>query len=301
MSNTLNAVDVLCLGHASYDLIFALSHHPCADEKTVADGFLSCGGGPAANAAVTVARLGYSAAFSGYLGNDVYGDSHCQELLKEGVDTQLLVRGVSPTPLSVVLVKPDGKRSLVNYKGNTKALPSGSADFSNIRPKAVLFDGHEPELALDFLKQTRGEVPSVLDAGSLHDGTAALMGKVDYLVCSEKFAMQFAGDKAVALSRLAEIAPVVVITLGEKGLVWRQGGDAGSLLAPPIVAIDSTGAGDAFHGAFAAGVAENIKWPELLRYASVAGALCCMQMGARPGLPNRMQLLGMLQQWQENA
>ena len=89
---TLN-VDVLCVGHASYDLVFSVAHHPSADEKIVADGLLSCGGGPAANAAVCVARLGFTSAFAGYLGRDLYGDNHFQELNDEGVNTQLIIRG----------------------------------------------------------------------------------------------------------------------------------------------------------------------------------------------------------------
>ncbi|MDO9104224.1 MAG: PfkB family carbohydrate kinase [Methylovulum sp.] len=293
-------VDVLSIGHASHDLVFSLAHHPEADEKTTADKLLSCGGGPAANAAVTVARLGYKAAFSGYLGNDIYGDNHLKELQAETVDTRWIVRGASPTPLSVVLVKPDGKRALISYKGETLALPAHSIDFSGLCPKVVLFDGHEPQLALSFLQQTRSNLPSVLDAGSLHDGTVALMDKVEYLVCSEKFALQYAGDAIAALSRLILLAPVVVITLGERGLIWRRGAESGSLPAPPVSAVDSTGAGDAFHGAFAAAVAAGLDWLAILHYASVAGAFCCTQTGARRGLPNRQQHQALAQQWRQN-
>ena len=67
MTNLPTHIDVLCVGHASYDLVFSVAHHPAEDEKMVAEGFVSCGGGPAANAAVTVAKLGFKAAFSGYL------------------------------------------------------------------------------------------------------------------------------------------------------------------------------------------------------------------------------------------
>ncbi len=66
-------VDVLCVGHASYDLIFSVSRHPDADEKIVADSLLSCGGGPAANAAICLPKLGLNSAFAGFLGCDIYG------------------------------------------------------------------------------------------------------------------------------------------------------------------------------------------------------------------------------------
>ncbi len=286
------SVDVLCVGHASYDLIFEVPHHPSEDEKIFADSLLACGGGPAANAAVTVARLGYQAAFAGYLGADLYGEKHCQELAEEGVDTQLLVRGAAPTPLSTIIVKPDGKRALINYKGDTTALPAEAIDFSLIKAKVILFDGHEPHISIPLAEQARQQnIPTVLDAGSWHDGTRALMAKVDYLVCSEKFACQLAGDEETALSQMAKIAPVVVITLGEKGLIWQRGNQRGAMPAYPITAIDTTGAGDAFHGAFAAAVAAEWDWLEILRYASAAGAFCCTQIGARLGLPTKEQHL----------
>ena len=281
-------VDVLCVGHASYDLVFSVAHHPAEDEKISAEGFIGCGGGPAANAAVTVAKLGFKASFAGYLGQDLYGDNHYQELLDFGVHTNLIVRDLSPTSLSTVLVKPDGKRALINYKGETRPLPSGAINFSSVTPKVVLFDGHEPYLSQSLLERAQSEsIPTVLDAGSVHEGTLALMGEVDYLVCSEKFARQLAGDEEAALTRLGEISPAVVITLGEKGLIWRRGQEHGALPAFPIIAIDTTGAGDAFHGAFAAAVSSRLNWPDVLRFASAAGSLCCTKIGARSGLPSR--------------
>lgn len=283
-------VDVLCVGHASYDLVFSVSHHPAEDEKIFADAFLACGGGPAANAAVTAARLGFTASFAGYLGHDLYGEKHYQELVSQGIDTHLIVRGQSPTPLSTILVKPDGKRALINYKGETQALPAEALDFSSIQPKVVLFDGHEPQVSLSLAERARREgIPTVLDAGSVHEGTLALMELVDYLVCSEKFACQLAGDEEKALIQLAKVSPAVVITLGECGLIWQRGRDRGALPAFPVAAIDSTGAGDAFHGAFAAAVAAGMNWPDVLRYASAAGALCCTTTGARQGLPSRKE------------
>lgn len=283
-------IDVLCVGHACYDLIFSVAHHPGENEKIFADSLLSCGGGPAANAAVMVARLGFSAAFAGYLGRDGYGELHNQELLAHGINTDCLSRGDLPTPLSTVIVKPDGKRALINYKGDTKPLAEGAIDFSVLKPKVILFDGHEPHISIPLAEQARqAGIVTVLDAGSVHEGTLALMGLVDYLVCSEKFALQLKGDEQTALAYLADYAPFVVITLGECGLIWQQGTKSGSLSALAINAIDTTGAGDAFHGAFAAAVAAGFDWLTVLRYASVAGSLCCTKMGARLGLPSRQE------------
>jgi sulfofructose kinase len=282
-------IDVLCVGQACYDLNFSVPYHPADDEKTVATNYLGSGGGPAANAAVAIARLGYKSAFAGYLGEDVFGSMHYQELIDAGVNCNFIVRGSSPTPVSAAFIKPDGKRALVNYKGATQALPIHAIDFSSIRAKVILFDGHEPQLSLALIDYARtNKITTVLDAGSVHSGTLALYQNVDYLVGSEKFAKQLYGDVYIALDELAKSSLNVIITLGEKGLIWKQINKSGVLSAPSVIIVDTTGAGDAFHGAFAAAVAENMEWHDILKYASVAGALCCTQLGARSGLPDQI-------------
>lgn len=287
-------VDVLCVGHACFDLVFCVARHPGPDEKTIADQLISCGGGPAANAAVAVARLGLRAAYAGYLGNDLYGQTHFQELQAEAVGTDFVVRGTSPTPISVILVKPDGARTVVNYRRSAAALSAGAIDFAPGRFKIILFDGHEAHLSLDLLDQGLGiGVVTVLDAGSVHLGTRQLVSRVDYLVASEKFACGYTGEKDPwpALLKLGEIAPVVIVTRGENGLVWKHPDyGSGRLNAFHVAAVDTTGAGDAFHGAFCAGLASGRSWAELLRFASAAGALCCTQTGARPALPDAQQV-----------
>ena len=290
-------LDVLCVGHAAYDLIFSVPHHPTDDEKIFASSFSACGGGPAANAAVSVARLGLKAAFAGYLGNDLYGDKHLDEFVAEGVLTHLIGRDKHPSPLSAILVKPDGTRALVNYKGETRPLQADAVDFSGVRPKVVLFDGHEPLLSPPLNDRARlAGIPTVLDAGSLHPGTEALMRSVDYLVCSEKFAAQVLGrnDHQAALATLSEFSPCVVITLGEKGLIWRWQSESGEMAAFQVAVLDTTGAGDVFHGVFAAGLAAGKAWNEILTWASAAGSLCCTRMGARTGIPHLAELQAFL-------
>lgn len=285
------AVDVLCVGHASYDLIFTVDYHPKSDEKVFANDFLACGGGPAANAAVQIARLGGTTAFAGYLGKDLYGEKHLQELIDSGVDVSLIIRSNLPTPLSTILVKPNGERCLINYKGQTQPLLENTIDFSHIYPKVILLDGHEPNISLPLAEYAKNaKIPIVLDAGSLNASTYALLSKVDYAVCSEKFALQLAGNVEEALNHISDLAPTAVITLGEKGLIWKKGNKQDKLSALPIDVVDTTGAGDAFHGAFAYGVALNKDWEELLLFSSVAGSLCCQKMGARLGLANLAEI-----------
>jgi len=289
-------LDVLCVGHASFDIAMSVPHHPGSDEKMLADALMQCGGGPAANAAVQVTRLGGSAGFCGYLGHDIFGEEHIEELAHEGVDTGLTVRGGHASPLSQILTKPDGSRSIVNFKCNTPWLAADAVEVRRIEalaPSIILFDGHEPLLSQIICTWAKENyISTVLDAGSLHRGTRELASRVDYLVASEKFARQYCElDKPEAcLAPLAKIAANVVVTLGERGLIWSRAGKTGQHPAYPVEVADSTGAGDSFHGAFALAVARDIAWDDALRFASAAGALTCTKLGARPALPDAEQV-----------
>jgi sulfofructose kinase len=281
-------VDVLCIGAATYDLIYSVDHHPEPDEKIVADSFTGCGGGPAANAAVTVSRLGLRSALVGYLSNDYIGQSHMDELLQAGVVTDLVARGEYPSAVSVVMVKPDGSRALVNYRDPESVLYGGRMDFTSIDAKVLLLDGHEPEISPPLARYAREKgIISILDAGSVHRGTEELADLVDYLVCSEKFAREFTGEsnEERALTKLDSYVSNIIITLGERGLVWKGDKGAGRLDAFKVNAIDTTGAGDVFHGALAACLSQNKDWHKSLEFACAAAALCCTKMGARPGIP----------------
>jgi len=286
----MHSVDVLCVGQACYDLVFTVNQVPQIDTKIVATDLINCGGGPAANAACAVTKLGCTAAFAGYLGTDAYGQQHAQEFVEAGVNTSLLQRDVMPTPISVVLVQADGSRALINYTGNTPYLSPENINFSHICPKVILLDGHQPYLSADLLAYAKKHaIPTVLDAGSLHIGTSYLMDKVDYLVASEKFALQCASNLQLALAKLARLVPTVVITLGNQGLIWQRGLEQGNYAAFKVLVVDTNGAGDAFHAGFVVALAQQKSWNEILTFASATGALCCTKLGARLALPTEAE------------
>ncbi|MEZ4861177.1 MAG: PfkB family carbohydrate kinase [Caldilineaceae bacterium] len=290
-------VDVLCAGFACHDLVFDVPHHPGPDEKTRATALLNCGGGLASNGAVTAARLGCKTAFVGYLGADVYGDLHMAELHIAGVQTDWVIRGAEPTPLSAIIVKPDGARTIVNYRGHSEGACAGQLDLAQLHCKSILIDGHQFELAKELTCYAQAkQVPMVIDADALRPQTEELVTRVDYVVASERFAYEYSGQVSAAagLAKLATVAPNVVVTLGAHGLIWQRGATRGELPAFPVTVVDTTGAGDAFHGAFAAGLALSMGWDELLRYASAVGALCCTKAGGRVGIPTAQEVAAFL-------
>lgn len=290
---TVTSVDVLCAGYACFDINFNASHHPGPDEKMRATQMHTCGGGPAANAAITIARLGGRAAFAGYLGKDAFGEAHLREFIAEGIDISGLHRGEAPTPVAAVTIKPDGARSIIDYRAPDASAPEACASLSGFSAKVLLVDGHQPLLSMKLVDEARLlGIPSVLDAGSVHDGTLMLYNKVDYLITSEKFARDFSNedDPRLALATLDGAAPFIACTWGEDGVYWQDENGQHHMPAFDIEAVDTTGAGDAFHGAFALGLAEGLKMKDNLRRASATAALTCLKHGARSALPERTRV-----------
>jgi sulfofructose kinase len=199
-----------------------------------------------------------------------------------------------------LIVKPDGKRSVINYTEASTILPADHCSLDSTQlPSVLLVDGHQPALSAQLIKQAkRLGITTILDAGSLKPGTRQFMTEVDYLAASEKFARQLTqqDNPELALQQMSSLAPNVIITLGERGLIWAQGNNTGSLSAFIVNTIDSTGAGDAFHGGLAAAFAMQKSWNDALVFASAVAALCCTKVGARPGMPSYTEVAEFLKQ-----
>jgi len=292
-------LDVLCVGHAAFDIVFTVDRHPGPDEKCSAPSMIFCGGGPAANASVTVARLGGRSAFLGYLGTDPFGSRHHDELTGECVRMDWVVKGSHPTPVSAILVKPNGSRTVVNHKTQTPWILPEQLDLSSCTPKVVLLDGHEPLIASAVL-QRASEIgaKTVLDAGSVHRGTLELLSSVDFVIASARFATDFASneDPIAALLHLGRHAAWAAVTLGQEGVAWCEAFSVQRLKAHPVEARDTTGAGDVFHGAFALEIARGTSVTQALSFANAAAALACTRLGARPGIPMEREVTALLAQ-----
>src|SRR6266404_1692546 len=182
-------IEVLCIVHSAYDLSVFVSCFPAENSKGQTDQLLESGGGPAANAAYLLSSWRVSCAFAGFLGDDAYGKRIMAEFNAVGTNLSLIeIRPGYKTPVSLILVNvKNGSRTLVNRKVGEPRLNISRTALKTIEPRFLLFDGHEPKASLAAL-EVFPKATSILDAGSLRDGTRALAGKVDYLVASEKFA-----------------------------------------------------------------------------------------------------------------
>lgn len=293
-------VDVLCIGHASYDVTMYLSEYPAENSKAETYDSLECGGGPAANAAYLLGLWGLRTAFAGLVGDDLYGNQAGSELDRAGVNISLLeIREGHKTPLSVVLVNTSGStRTIINRKAESTPYHPDPKLLAKMKPRYLLLDGHELGASLDALREFPSAI-SVLDAGSLRPGTQALASKVDYLIASERFACQVAemsgilteGDCITAVGALRTIATGhIAITLGERGVTYADGDIVLRIPAFGVEAVDTTGAGDVFHGAFVYGLITRVDFPGSLALATTTAALSITRRGARTSIPTLQEL-----------
>ena len=188
-------MDVLCVGHASWDINLFSDGFPPENSKCEIRTMLECGGGPAANAAYLLSRWGVSCGIAAAIGQDDYGRRVVDEFTTAGTDVTLLDRSPDhPTPVSVILVNEhSGTRTIVNRKAVRPPMALRlPADWPKPAPRVLLFDGHELEASLAAMARFP-EAQTILDAGSLRDGTRELAGRVRFLVSSERFARQMSG------------------------------------------------------------------------------------------------------------
>jgi sulfofructose kinase len=293
-----DAVEVLAIGTTCYDLSVFVDDYPPENSKVEIHEMLEGGGGPAANAAYLLSRWGVKCAFAGLLGNDSYGQRILAEFADAGTNLALLeMQAGYATPVSIVLVNSrNGSRTIVNRKARLATADWSPAQIAQVQPQVLLFDGHElkaSRVALDLF----GGAVAILDAGSLRPGTQELAARVNYLVASERFALQITGladlgkpdNWRECLERLRAIAQPeakIIVTLGEKGLIFEVDGNCCHLPAYPARVVDTTGAGDIFHGAFAYGVLKNLRLEQILKLASMAGALAVQKRGGRQSTPS---------------
>lgn len=278
-----------CVGLSCRDHVWQVDRFPPTSSRTNADAYRAHGGGPAATAAVAAARLGGAVHLWAVHGDDDDGEACRAELAAEGVD----VGGIRTTLgsrsfVSAVLVAPDGERFIFPFRGDALLDDPSGLDWSALPELgALLTDGRHPAMASFALDAARRSgVPTI---GDWSDGRHwHLVDLVDHLIVSEECAAAVLGrdDPVAALARLRAFpSQLVAITLGARGVVWDAGDGPWRLRAPPIDAVDTTGAGDAFHGAYAWAIADGREPAAAMRLATAAAALMCRGHG-RATLPD---------------
>lgn len=289
---------IVCVGHTAFDRVFMLERVVDPPAKVAAHTYMEMGGGMAANGAVAIARLGGEAEFWGPAGDDAVADAMAADFARHGVDCRSMHRiAGAASSHSVILVDARGERLIVSMRGNVLKdagdwMPLGRLSGAG----ALLADVRWPAGARRAMVAAReAGVPTVLDGDTgEREVLRMLVAHADYAVFSEP---GFAGfTDAPTREGLREAltlgARVAVVTRGERGCEWIDQTDPETLCHQPAFAaqaVDTTGAGDAFHGAFALRIAEGAALAESIRFAAAAGALKVARAGAR-SMPSRQEV-----------
>ena len=298
---------ILCIGMPVRDLTFRVGGVPGRGSKENATHFDEICGGNALNAAIGIVRLGGRASVCGPMGDIKETSSRFifDKLAHEGIETKHLVHMAGlVTPISAVMVDPSGERTIVTFRDpelwkvhlpDTETLLDDCA--------AILTESRCAEFCTDLCAEAqRRGIPVIVDvdrAMSLREG---LLNASSHLVFSSEPLQETAGitNDAQALKKIAKLTPSFLAgTRGPRGTIWLDENQAiQETPAFPVHTVDTLGAGDVFHGAFALAITEGQELRQALRFASAAAALKCTRFGGAFAAPQRIEVEELLKQGQ---
>jgi len=291
--------NVVVLGSANLDIVVPVPHHPATGETVLGGHHDRIPGGKGANQAVAAARLGARVAMVGRVGSDDAGGTLRAALQEAGVDCRhLAVDGQAASGLALIGVDRSGDNTIIVSPGaNGRVGPDDVVAAAPLLASAAvtLVQLEVPAMAVEAALAASGGTV-VLNPAPASLLSAALLERVDVLVPNRIELAQLAGSaEADGLAAVEEMArglpvPTVVVTLGADGALLVAGGDAVVLPAPPVEAVDTTGAGDAFCGAIAEALARGVAIDEATARAVHAGSLATTRRGAQPSLPTGAQV-----------
>jgi sulfofructose kinase len=283
---------ILCVGIATLDQIFAVDEMPDRPEKYRAHDLVVTTGGTAANAAIAIARLEAKVSFFSALGDDPIGDEIVAGLEAEEVDCRGIERVAGRrSPLSAILVDRAGERVIVSY--SDREIPGSTAALPERLPAgvgAVLGDTRWQAGSAHMFRLAReAGVPAVLDGDRAPCRHPELLDLATHVALSTQGLRDLTGsdDPRAGLHCIRAHHSWLGVTNGAAGVFFREGDEIVHVSAFQVDAVDTPGAGDTWHGAFALALAEGRSEREAVRFASAAAAIKCTRFGGRDGTPSR--------------
>lgn len=280
---------ILCVGRNSLDLIFNVDLarlQPDSKQRTSDPAILV--GGQCVNTAVTLAGLGCAVVYAGVVGGDAGAEQVLTFLRARGIDSAPVEAAADmANPCAYIMV--DGK---TGERGIVETAPDGFPRFSGriaddiwATTSNVYFDGHEVEASITIaIEAARRGIPTLTDAEVLTDGTRELLSRVDTAIVPRALAASLAGSDGPEdmLRALAELGGTAhVITMGAEGALGAVAGEAmHRVSASPCTAVDTTGAGDAFHAGFLFADNAGAAFPDAMTFGARVAAAACEVRGA---------------------
>jgi ribokinase len=294
------------IGQCALDHLFIIDSFPESDTKKEVLEWTIAGGGPVATALVSLARLGVDCSYYGIIGNDEAGSKIIDSLQSENVDTRSVIkrpRSHSQTAF-IAIEKNSGKRTIFWQRPSGESLYPEElpGDFLN-DTDFLLIDGLMAVVSLHAAKEARKRnIPIMLDAGRVREGMIELAHLCDYVVGSEEFARELISDQGIfdAQKAVMRMKPFGVraatITLGENGSITVAGDDIFRVPSFNVDVVDTTGAGDVFHGGYIYGLLQGWDIEDVVSFASAFAALKCRKLGGRAGIPRLEEVNKLLKQ-----
>ncbi len=289
----------VCVGHATYDTTLPVNEYPIENLKHRLSKKIECGGGPASNAAYLLAKWGMDTTFIGIVGDDYYGERIIDEFTKVGVNTEYIEQNkkINTDTSYIIANLSNGSRTILTAKEKLPEKINNDIKLNNM--DVILVDGEHYETAKQILLDNPNAI-SIIDAGIVTEHTKELGKMVTYLVCSKDFAEDFTKKKVnyQNIDSLIEIYELlrayfktnIIITLEDKGSFTKLD-DYEIIPSIKVKPIDSTGAGDIFHGAFTYFIANQYNFKQAIELASIAGALSVEKIGSRYAIPTLQEVL----------
>lgn len=300
MSSAERAPRILCAGIIVLDEVFRVDEFPQPDGKVQAKGFFVVNGGCAANAAVAIARLGGRAALAGPMGGpagiDENGDRVLKALARENVDCMACQRmdGLG-TALSAIFMNARGDRTIVTYRDEriAEAMPDDPERIVS-GADAVLADNRYPDFVRPVCEAARRRnLPVVLDGDRPTVEDDPLFRIASHVVFSWECLRETTGvaDLAEGLKRIAgRTDAFLAVSNGPDDIVYLEGGKVCHLSVFKITAVDTLGAGDAFHGGFVMALAEGRNEVDAMRFGAAVAGIKCTRIGGSAGAPTRAEV-----------
>jgi sulfofructose kinase len=298
---------ILCIGMPVRDLTFRTPSVPARGSKENASHFDEIAGGNALNAAIAIVRLGGRAMLCGPMGDARETSSHYvfEQMAHEGVDTRHIVHMPGlVTPISAIMIDPTGERTIVTFRDpELWKVKLSKADALLDDCHAILAESRCAEFCTELCAEAvRRGIPVIVDADRAMSLREGLLTASTHLVFSSEPLQETAdiADDGEALKRVARLTPSFLAgTRGPRGTLWLdEKGELQETPAFPVHTVDTLGAGDVFHGAFALAVTEGQELRQALRFASAAAALKCTRFGGAFAAPQRAEVEELLSRGQ---
>ncbi|MFC2150399.1 carbohydrate kinase family protein [Calditrichota bacterium] len=284
-------VDVFGLGHCCVDHLCLFDIYPEKGKKGDVSISVTAAGGPVPTALTMLASYGVSTAFAGIVGDDANGKLILQHLEEAGVDVSACK--VDPhihTPTANIWIDSvDGSRTIALDTTGHRWLKPDEFDLAQVElSKIFLSDCRATELNLQALQRARAHnIPTVIDVGSFRERFAEMLPFVDYAVVSQDLSDLYSDDtspESLADWLLKQGAACAIVTCGAAGALLKNGHDSEMVPGFKVDAIDTTGAGDLFHGAFVYQLLRDKQLVEVIRFANAVSALACTRLSGVGGI-----------------